>query len=199
MKSSKAVAFALTLAALGTAHRAHAQAAPPPAQWSPPAPTAQERRYWYGWQTLIVDGASIVTSVAASISPSHPIVGLPLGGAGLLLGGPIVHWAHGNLGKGFASLGILLATGLVGGGIGVGIGCAAEFVERCRGEFESLGKLSGFLLGLNVGATVGSAIDVSLLAYGTRPEAAWPARRVSVLPALDVRRDRLVLGLGGTF
>jgi hypothetical protein len=197
---------------LGTAHRAHAQAAPPAAvappppypqgAWypPPPGPIAQERRYWYGWQTLIVDGASVVTAVLVSIPPSHPMLGMPLGGLGLVLGGPIVHWAHGNTEKGFASLAILLATSAVGGAIGVGVSCAARFVEPCSdGEDGWWGRLAGVAVGFPVGAAVGAAIDVSVLAYGTRAEVASPARRVSVLPALDVGRDRVVLGLGGTF
>jgi hypothetical protein len=149
---------------------------------------------------LIVDGASVVTAVLVSIPPSHPMLGMPIGGVGLLFGGPIVHWAHGNVGKGFASLGILLATSVVGGAIGVGVSCAAKFVAPCSHiEDGWWGRLAGVAVGFPVGATVGAAIDVSVLAYGTRAEVALPERRVSVLPALDVGRDRVVLGLGGTF
>jgi hypothetical protein len=210
MHSSKLAAFALILAASAAAPAVRAQptaAAPlttaPAAQawaplpWRTPPPVEPSRR-WYGWQTLIVDGVSIVTAVAASTPPSQVLLGMPIGGAGVLFGGPIVHWAHGHVGKGFASLGILFAGSLVGGAIGVAVGCASGFAVRCS---EGLSwRMAGFLVGFPVGALVGSAFDVALLAYEKRDSLSRPAPRAgSFLPVIDARRDRLVLGLGGAF
>jgi hypothetical protein len=159
-----------------------------------------EQRYWYGWQTLIVDGVAIVTGLAASVSlPLYYMTGIPAGTGGLVFGGPIVHWAHGNVGKGFGALGIITATALIGGGVGVGVGCAVKVFESCTGEDAGLSRLIGFMIGLPFGAAIGAAIDVSVLAYGTREVAAPPGRIGTLLPMLDVRRDRAVLGVGAAF
>lgn len=208
MSRSKLAALALIVASSAAASAARAQpsvvappATPPagqgwaPLPWRTPPPVVTEQRSWYGWQTLIVDGVSIVTAVAASTPPSRALVGVPIGGAGVLFGGPIVHWAHGHVGKGFASLGILFAASLVGGGIGVGVGCATGFAVRCSEGV--VWRMAGFLVGFPVGALVGSAFDVAFLSYERRASLSRPA--ASFLPALDARRDRLVLGLGGAF
>ncbi len=69
----------------------------------------RKRRSWYGWQTLVADGASFTFIVAASGS-SHQgdadSVLATVGVLGYFFGAPSVHWAHENVGKGFASLGI---------------------------------------------------------------------------------------------
>ncbi len=58
---------------------------------------------WYGWQTLLTDGAAILTI--------GEVPALSIGT--YLLGGPVVHWAHGNVEKGFLSLGIRTAPTLL--------------------------------------------------------------------------------------
>src|SRR5262249_12349307 len=138
------------------------------------APTQPARpRYWYGWQMLTVDGISVTAGLAigfsglavhdggAKWSQTAP-VGFSIGGAGLLFGGPIVHWTHGNIGKGFGSLGMRLGLALLFGAVGFGVGCR----EGCHGEDAVFG-LGGFLIGLPVGASIGGALDAGLLAYGT--------------------------------
>jgi hypothetical protein len=79
----------------------------PRAEQQPWAP----RRRWYGWQTLLVDGASIgllVLGVAADDRGAGR-----LGALGYFFGAPIVHWSHGHVGKGFASLGLRVGSVLV--------------------------------------------------------------------------------------
>jgi hypothetical protein len=60
---------------------------------------------WYGWQTLLVDGGT----VAATLATQEPLVYL----GGMTLGSPIVHWAHGNVLQGFASLGVRVIAPIV--------------------------------------------------------------------------------------
>jgi len=69
--------------------------------------SVRTHKHWYGWQTLLVDLGSVLT--------------IPLGGVGLAgyaLGAPIVHLAHGQVGRGVGSLGLRLALPLVGGAVG---------------------------------------------------------------------------------
>jgi hypothetical protein len=85
----------------------------------------------YGGQTLAVDGLSVaglglgevLFAAQGSRETALPIALLWGGFGGTILGAPIVHFAHGNVGTGFGSLGLRL-TGwtLVGLGAGEGQG-----------------------------------------------------------------------------
>ena len=83
--------------------------APPVREWPTREPSAG--RHWYGWQTLATDGAGLALLIAArqAAGPHErygPLAeGLAYSGfTSLLIGAPTVHWAHGRLGTGFASL-----------------------------------------------------------------------------------------------
>ena len=65
------------------------------------------RRRWYGWQTLITDGAAL-----AVVGSDTGEVALPAVLAAYEFGAPIVHFAHGHVGKGLASLGMRLGSTL---------------------------------------------------------------------------------------
>ena len=140
---------------------------------------------WYGWQILIVDGASIVTM---------PIL---VGLAGYVLGGPIVHAAHDRWGIGALSLGARLA--------GPTVGILAMGGADCKGDFCGL----GLLVGAAVGAGVAVAVDVALLAREDVPVTRSPERaaapifsiKPSIAPELTPRRELhgVSLGVSGTF
>lgn len=70
-------------------------------------PAATTRSSWSGLQTLALDGGAILAAV---------VIDDP---AGLLacyaIGPPIVHWAHGNVLNGFASLALRITAPTVGG------------------------------------------------------------------------------------
>ena len=78
-------------------------------------------RTWYGWQTLILDAGSVASLGTGAVlfarqGPREDIATQVLlwsGVAGALLGAPIVHWAHTNTGRGFASLGLRVGGLLV--------------------------------------------------------------------------------------
>ncbi|UQA56885.1 hypothetical protein [Polyangium aurulentum] len=159
-----------------------------------PAP----REVWYGHQTLIVAGASVTTAAVPSLLFGDTGVALswPAGIGGLVLGGPIVHWAHGRVGRGFAVLGMNLgATGVGIGVFGLPVACA---FEKCDGFYLSYG-----ILGSYVGALIGVTIDVAALSTYQPPAPSAVARTPRVLdslvPVIDVRKDRTVLGLAGAF
>lgn len=149
---------------------------------------------WYGWQTLIVTG------VSHSLIATTPFTGYYSGigvGGGLLLGGPIVHFAHGNVAKGFLSLGINAAGGLAGGGIGFAAGI--PWAGR-----EGEGMVYGALIGSLVGFTAANIIDATLLAYDRGGSAGYgmtskPRSTLSLVPTADIRPGRASLGVMGTF
>lgn len=153
---------------------------PPPRE-----PETEMESRWYGWQILIVDGASIVTM---------PIL---VGVGGYFLGGPIVHAAHDHWGMGALSLGLRVA--------GPTVGILAMGGADCKGDFCGL----GLLLGAAVGAGVAIAIDVALLAHDEVPVTKAPERaaapifsiKPSVTPELTPRRELhgVSLGVSGTF
>lgn len=116
---------------------------------------------WYGWQTLIVDGSALaLSSLGVGLAGNHSSAGagvafLIAGGATQLLGAPIVHWSHRNVGRGFLSLAfrtVLPALGLL---IGAAAGSGHSSSDQVVATFA--------------GAAVGDAIAITL-------DLAWLAR-----------------------
>lgn len=192
-----------------------AVAAPPPAVAAPPPPLAPAkaevigfgqhpyddddddvpavgpRRTWYGWQTLIVDGASLSSVLlGASLERSSGSGGGALVGAGLLgyeFGPGIVHFVHRNPGRGFASFGVRLGMPLAGAFLG------ASLFSNCDGyQCEGDGAGAGFLLGM-VGAI---AIDAAVFAYDDQRSRA-PRAGPRLLPLASLRPGHAWLGIGG--
>ena len=134
-----------------------------PGDWGPPGTPGMpgmsgvpSRRVWYGWQTLLVYASSATVGLAAGFgggaSDSGFLVaaGSVIAGTGLVFGGPIVHWAHGNTSRGFAALGLNFGATLASGGVGVGIACAAG---GCSGSFGGFGIFAGLVFGGSAGLT----------------------------------------------
>lgn len=182
-----------------------------PAQPEPPRPPPPRyEKVWYGYQTLILDAGSVAL-VASGIAAKES--GLVWAGAGtFVLGPPIVHFVHGNIGPGFGSFGLrllvpptALAIGLVAGLI---IG-----TEGKDGWDTATGALSGAAVGAIVGSFTGLAIciaiDAAALAWdkekveGRRDDPlrtrVAKAPQLSLTPTMDIRPDRAVVGVGGSF
>lgn len=143
---------------------------------SEPAP----RRGWYGWQTLIVDGASLSALVlGAGLSNGDGDAGglVALGLLGYEFGPGIVHFVHRNPGRGFASMGLRLGMPLAGAFFG------ASAASNCDGFLcEAEGAAAGLLLGM-AGAI---ALDAALFAYDEQPvkspRMGWWVPRLAVTP-----------------
>jgi hypothetical protein len=164
---------------------------------------APGKRSWYGWQTLLVYGASASLLAAGEVlMESDPkleqggVVLVIAGATGFALGSPIVHLAHGNVGKGFVALALHLGAPIGGGLAGGFVGCAAS---AC----SPLATAASLVLGAGAGSLAAVIIDLSVLSYGEpRPEALVGARArpaATLVPSLDLRRDRATVGLTGTF
>ena len=149
-------------------------AAPPPAPAAPAGPVVvaepqqvptygqyqqrrhRERSHWYGWQNLVVDGGVLVAS--AGLGAANGSAGGVLLVTGYLFGGPIVHWSHGQIGRGFASFGIRVGAPLVLGTLGY---------VAFSGDRTSNGWAGaiGFVLGFGFGVLSAIVIDAAALAY----------------------------------
>jgi hypothetical protein len=164
------------------------------------------RRVWYGWQTLLVYAASTTVGLAAgfaggaSDSGGLLFTGTTIGGTGLVFGGPIVHWVHGNTSRGFAALGLNFGATLASGGVGVGIACAAD---TCSGSFGGFGIFAGLVFGGSVGLLTAMIVDVSALSYETTAPVDSSASKRSpgwtILPDLKISRDKTTFGFAGVF
>jgi len=142
---------------------------------TPPAIVDPPKTDWYGWQLLVVDGASIATgAVLASALDFDPderpsdlgLVGATWYGLGAVAA-PAVHYAHGNAGVGAASLGLRVLVPPVAGFFG--------FLGTCmgRGDIEHDCVVDGYSGGTLVGLAGVAAIDAALLARdrpGTDPD-----------------------------
>lgn len=157
------------------------------------AADAAERRQWYGWQTLVADGTSLAALlVGASLTSqrsSSDGAGDTLVGAGLLgyvLAPGIVHFAHRNPGRGFASFGLRLGMPLAAAFVG------ASLASGCNTNLcESNGAGIGVLLGM--GGAV--AIDAALFAYDDAKRSS--SRRLDLLPVMSVTPQQAWIGLAG--
>lgn len=149
--------------------------------WSPPRQRTERR--WYGHQTLLVDGASIAALFA---DPG-------LGAGGLILGGPVVHTAHGHVGKALGSLGLRVGAPIAGGAAGMAFEGAAS--GGCSGEW---GCLRGAVVGFFVGAVSAIAIDSAVLANEDVP-ASERGPSVGLKPSISIGKRDLAAGLTGWF
>jgi len=159
-----------------------------PQSWAA-RPPATKKTTWYGWQTLIGVVAGDIVTIIGNSSNTEVLAYIGVGGH--VLTGPIVHWAHGYVGKGFASLG--LNVGLPGQGLLSGLAISA-------GGADAGGVVIGFILG-GIGYIVAPTLDISLLSTETVDEANTTPRgaralvpsSVALMPMLDQNRRGLML------
>ena len=149
------------------------------------------RRIWYGWQTLLADGASfgLMLGGAAVASRQHASgdTGSNITGVGVLgytFAPAIVHFIHRNPGRGFASIGLRIGLPIAAGIVGAALSSGCD-----RYLCESDGAAVGALLG--VGGAI--AMDAALFAYDAPKRPTLGA----FSPRVIVGRDRAWLGIGG--
>ena len=155
----------------------------------------QQRRHkgshWYGWQTLVTDGAGVslfVASAAASAHSQRAATGLVYGGAAtLVLGGPVVHAAHGRWGAAAGSLALR---------VGLPALAVLALSQPCEGECGAQ-----YLFGL-FAFTAPVALDACALSWERAPAAAAipsAGPRFRIQPYASARRTQFSAGLVGTF
>lgn len=138
----------------------------------------QRESHWYGWQILIVDGAALGVSLLALANATE----LAYAGVSMFaLGGPIVHWAHGQVGTGFGSFGVRLV--IPGGGALIGY-------------FAGGGGAVGTIFGASLGGAAAIALDVAVFARVSRPVL---RRTPLAFGGLTPLPGGALLSVGGTF
>jgi hypothetical protein len=111
-----------------------------------PARSEEPESTWYGNQTLIVDGAAIAAGAAAfAVAGPHQNQGLAttlgvVAGYGYLFGGPMIHWWHGHLERGFGSLGLRFFVPLATFAIGVGLACSGHYCALLGNSNETISQ-----------------------------------------------------------
>ena len=205
------LAALVLIAAIATSARARADepATPtsPPAAADPaaapvaaPLPRGFERgeeTTWYGWQTLIADGTSLlVLPIVAGVTQSPTLGAVAFGG--YVLAPPFIHGAHGRWGIFAASLGLRVGMPVLGGLLGA----AAEGGD-CGGD---ICVPVGAAIGVAIGVLGAVALDASLLSYETdEPDPRYRARaekpsHLAWSPTIAPRKEGgFTLGLGATF
>ena len=183
-------------------------AGPPGAPQMFMLPEPPRKRIWYGWQTLIVLGSSTVGGLLTGIvgiateSPALAATGIGFGSGGFAFGGPIVHWSHGNIGKGFGALGLNFGMPLVGLGLGVGTAC---IFGGCGGHDELGNMAVGGLIGAGAALLGSWIIDVTVLSYSYEPimpvgqAASRKAPTWTLVPDLKITREKRTFGFAGVF
>lgn len=163
-------------------HDAAVRSTPPPPVMVHHAPDGESKngRVWYGWETLICDGASLVTSTI--------LVGI----GGYALCAPIVHLANGQAVKAAASIGLRLGAPL-------GMGLAATGLAYAGSDGEcGLGCALAFVVGAGAGVVSAVALDAAVLARKDADKKEKTSS-ASIVPTGTARSDRVELGLAGTF
>jgi hypothetical protein len=155
---------------------------------------AEERRVareWYGYYNLSADTAAFGALAYGLSRPYDNDAGEGLAWTSLFIygaGGPIIHWAHGNVGTGFASMGMR-----VGGPIVLAFaGCA---LDSNKSEF---GCLAGGALGALLGVVGAVVVDASVLAY---KETELPPARYGIrfMPTGSIAKERATFGIAAVF
>jgi hypothetical protein len=169
------------------------------------------KRSWYGWQTMLVVSGSVAPAVVF-ISAGYPNGStIALAAGGVYLGPAVVHWAHGNIGKGFISLGMGVGSTLVGAALGAALyqdkerDAACEQRVREKGGMDLCGldtTLEGIAIGSLIGAATYLVVDTAALAYESAPEpkeTTVARTSVHVIPRVSVNANQASVGLGGVF
>lgn len=124
------------------------------------------KKRWYGWQTLMADGASllVVPVVGGVILPKgehdDAIALAAVGGYALAPGA--IHLAHGRPGAAAASVGLRVGMPITGGLLGLAVSKGNCHTELCG--------LDGAVLGFALGAVGAIAIDAAALSRETVEE-----------------------------
>ncbi len=165
------------------------QPLPPPVLDNAPNPAKE--RVGYGLHTLAVDGLALGLVVMAVTTESSAFG--TLAAMSYVLGGPLVHNAHGQTGKAFGSLGIRVGAPVVGAGIGMALDDCDSGDGGCSG---AMGGALGLILGF--GAAI--ALDAAVLARKDAPAA--PSKSVGAVrwvPRVTIEPRRATVGVDAVF
>jgi len=114
----------------------------------------------YGHETLTVVKYSAGIGLTGLVFPPMFAVGL----GGIVVGPPIVHWSHGNVGTGFLSMAMI--AGGIGGGAALGASGCHRDPDASEGELGyGMCKVTLGGLGAILGGTAAILVDAHWLAW----------------------------------
>lgn len=190
----------LGLTALTEGSPARAQTPEPSVEESPQSSsTVVPKGEWYGWQTLLADGATIaITGLSAKLPQTEHAYGYFFAG-GYFLGAPLVHLMNENFRGAGISLGLRLFLPLAGGLAGLGIGTATD---TNSGGFD-LFPLGMAVLGAGIGMLTAVVLDAALIARTSPPETrsalATRPHALRIVPTFGVTPRNASAGVAGVF
>jgi hypothetical protein len=166
----------------------------------PPARRPDESPVWYGWQPLLSDVATVLTTAGLAGLPNQATLTLGTGFVGYGLAPPIIHLAHGRPVIALLDLAIRVSAPAVGfwAGGSVTANCGQNNPESGNGGCQVVGQL----LGAGLGALAAVVVDAAVLSWEWRatPEPATEtARSFTLSPSLLLTKEHTGLGLYGTF
>jgi hypothetical protein len=148
----------------------------PPVQVVAPDHERATRGAWYGWQTLIAVAPFDIAMFAGLARFSTP-AGLDTFAVAFTARNLVpatVHFAHGAVGRGFASVGLQAATTATGLALGFALGLAAQGpcknLANCDNDFP---PAAGY--GAIAGSMAGTVLDVVFFAHRSR--LSWTAAK----------------------
>lgn len=151
---------------------------------------------WYGYETLLVDVATVGLGVA--VGRDGATAGVVATGITYALAAPLVHVAHGNYGTALASFATRVGSPFVGGmtGYALTIGsCAGKSGEDsayCQTPFAATA------IGAMIGFVVPSVLDAALYARDRPDPKPWNGTP-SLAPQASITPSGGTVGLGGAF
>jgi hypothetical protein len=178
-----------------------------------PEKASDDDRQWYGWQTMVVDGVGLGLGVYGAFRTSdqpidgkertrlqkNPMLGLAVGWYLVnFFVPPIVHWGHGEIGKGFLDFGIRSMGTPLGAVVGmIGYCAATGAIKGCSDD--------GFAAGWVGSLAIAAMVDASLLAYKKpavpdKAESKSSAKsKTLIVPMLVPQRSGASMMLVGSF
>jgi hypothetical protein len=149
----------------------------------------EAERRWYGWQIIATDGVVLLSASLAASGSSWEGWG-DLAAILYLSGGPLVHFAHGDVGMGFGSLGLRVVAPLGGVLMGALVGGTKRNDNGCYMQCPSP-AVTDAVVGFALGMLAASIIDVAVLAYDAQPAASPTAStfRLQLAPVATFPRD----------
>jgi hypothetical protein len=158
-----------------------------------PQPGVVTTREWYGWQTLTVDGASVLLVTGALVAGT-PMLVYP-GLLGFVAGAPIIHGVHGRPWMAIGDAVLRLVTLPLGAFIG-----AAVISSHC-GDGLGFGicVAEGAFAGAGIGASIPIALDAGVFAYRTHWVDATSPTGLVWQPGVIAFPHGMAAGVSGAF
>jgi hypothetical protein len=162
---------------------------------APPLVAEADRvTYWYGWQTLIADGAvvGLVAGHYLLVPREEPSALTFLAGLTYITASPVIHIAHGQDGR--AGIALLLRLVLPTAGVVAGYLIGSKLGLNCASDCP------GAEWGAGIGIASAVALDTALLAHEPlRPPARREEAAVQLSPSAYRAAGVTGFGIGGSF